>query len=68
MRPKTPSQKRANDFDMALFALARNADRNAGVVRTDREMRKWHLLAKALLAIRPDVREMMHPDDRKETM
>jgi hypothetical protein len=64
---RTPSQKRANDFDMKTFALLITAERNGDTI-DHKEKALWKEAAIHLRLVRSCVRQMMHPEDRKETV
>jgi hypothetical protein len=63
-RRRTKTEQQANDFDLKLFNLMREAERLCSQSQLGN---KWRATAAALAAVRPPVRTMMHPDDRKET-
>lgn len=62
---RTKTEQQANDFDLRLFNLMREAERLSDQPRLGN---KWRGISRALAAVRPDVRTMMNPYDRKETM
>jgi hypothetical protein len=61
---RTKTEQQANDFDLKLFNLMREAEHLSDQPRLGN---KWRAISTALAAIRPDVRAMMNPYDRKET-
>lgn len=61
---RTKTEQQADDFDLQLFRLMSQAQRLADQPRLGN---KWRGIARALSAVRPDVRAMMNPYDRKET-
>jgi hypothetical protein len=62
---RSKTEQQANDFDLKLFNLICAAQRLSDQPRLGN---KWRGIAKSLAEIRPDVRNMMNPYDRKETM
>lgn len=58
MKRRTDEERFADKFDLELFRLVEKAGAQAP---------HWHRISRALRAVRPMVRGMMHPDDRKET-
>ncbi len=62
---RTKTEQQANDFDLKLFNLVRAAEALADQPRLGH---RWRGIARLLSAVRPDVRMMMNPYDRKETM
>lgn len=64
-RRRTKTEQQANAFDLKLFNLIREAQ---GLADQPRLGNKWRGIASALSAVRPGVRDMMNPYDRKETM
>lgn len=61
---RTKTEQQANDFDLRLFNLMREAERLAEQPRLGN---KWRGIRMALANVRPAVRDMMNPYDRKET-
>lgn len=62
---RTKTEKQANDFDLKLYNLVCEADRLADQPHLGN---KWRGIAESLrVIIRPAVRAMMNPYDRKET-
>ncbi len=61
---RTKTEQQANDFDLKLFNLMREADYLSTQPRLGN---KWRGIRAGLAGIRPLVRAMMNPYDRKET-
>ena len=64
-RRRTKTEQQANAFDLKLFNLMREAERLSSQPRLGN---KWRGISQAIAAVRPSVRDMMNPYDRKETM
>lgn len=66
MRPnRTPEQKRADRFDADLYCLVRIAEATADA--RGKDWGKWYAARTRLIQARLLVRDLMHPDDVKET-
>lgn len=63
---RSPEQRRADVFDADLYGLICIAEAAADGIGK-KEYAKWHAVRLRLLQARLLVREMMHPDDRKDT-
>ncbi len=61
---RTKTEQQANDFDLKLFRLMREAQ---SLTAQPRLGNKWLRTAEALANIRDEVRQMMNPYDRRET-
>lgn len=62
---RTKTEQQANDFDLKLFNLIREAEQLSDQPHLGN---KWRDISASLAAIRPGVRAMMNPYDRKETI
>ena len=68
MARRSVRQIRANSFDADLFRLIARAEQACEDASTMRDAERWKLTYQRLENARNPVRDMMHPDDVKETI
>ena len=68
MRRRTSNERNANDFDIDTHHLMMLARQYAEDRVTDpRHKKTWAVIAANLAQLRPEIRSMMHHEDRMET-